>query len=113
MGIDRLSIFWRREFWARMPLYLDPPSESELCAEMRCAIKMGMAVNRTTNMAVTLVTGLLRGLSIWLYIQMGSVCCKPAVNVVTITSSKESEKARIPPASSAVAMFGKITCQNV
>ncbi len=74
-----------------------------------CAIKIGIVVSSTTSIAVTFVTGRLRGLNIWLYNQIGRVCCKPAVNVVTITSSKESEKARIPPANSDVAKFGNTT----
>ena len=42
-------------------------------------------------------------------IQTGSVLCCPAVKVVTITSSKESAKASMPPANSAVAMLGSTT----
>src|SRR5690349_24419008 len=93
--------------------YFASPSVSELWAVILCAIRIGRVVNRTTNMAVTFVTGLFRGLSIWLYIQMGSVCCRPAVKVVTMTSSNDNENAKMPPASNAVAIFGKITCQNV
>jgi hypothetical protein len=42
-------------------------------------------------------------------IQIGSVVCAPAVNVVTITSSKERAKANSPPETSAVAIVGKVT----
>src|SRR5919199_5551724 len=89
------------------------PSVSELCAVILCAIKIGIVVSKTTSIAVTLVTGRFRGLNIWLYIQMGSVCCNPAVNVVTMTSSNERENAKMPPANKAVPIFGKMTCQNV
>ena len=41
--------------------------------------------------------------------KMGSVVCAPAVNVVTITSSKESAKARSPPEIRAVEMTGQVT----
>ena len=42
-------------------------------------------------------------------IQIGSVVCWPAVKVVTIISSNDSAKASMPPASSAVAIFGSTT----
>ena len=67
-----------------------------------------MKVAAITNTATTFVTGRWRGFASWLKIQIGSVSCWPAVNVVTITSSNESANASIPPASSAVAMFGKL-----
>ena len=44
-----------------------------------------------------------------LKIQMGRVIWGPAVKIVTTTSSKERAKARRPPATRAVAMFGHIT----
>jgi hypothetical protein len=46
-------------------------------------------------------------------IQIGSVFCAPAVNVVTITSSNESANASRPPATSAVATTGSVTWRNV
>jgi hypothetical protein len=49
-----------------------------------------MKVILITRIATTLVTGRSRGLVSWLKIQIGSVDCCPVVNVVTITSSKES-----------------------
>ena len=41
--------------------YFVSPSVSELCAEMRCAKKIGRKVMIITNIAATLVTGLSRG----------------------------------------------------
>src|SRR3989304_5667030 len=73
---------------------------------MRWASRMGMKVPAMTKRAAILVTGRCRGLVSWLKIQMGSVSCCPAVNVVTMISSKERANASIPPASSAVAMLG-------
>ncbi len=66
-----------------------------------------------TNTATTFVTGRWRGRTSSVSIQMGSVLCWPAVKVVTITSSKLSAKASMPPASSAVARFGSTTCRKV
>ena len=60
-------------------------------------------------MATTLVTGRWRGRISSSSIHSGSVCCWPAVKVVTITSSKLSAKASMPPASSAVPMLGRMT----
>ena len=48
---------------------------SELCAEIRCAKKIGKKVIIMTNIATTFVTGLSRGPVNWLNIQMGSVVC--------------------------------------
>src|SRR6266498_2691856 len=93
--------------------YFDPPSESELCAEILCAKKIGRKVIRITIVATTFVTGRSRGRNNWLNIQIGNVDCCPAVNVVTITSSKERANASMPPARSAVPIFGRITCRNV
>ena len=42
------------------------PSVSALSAVMRWAMRIGMAVIKTTSRAVTFVMGRLRGLSIWL-----------------------------------------------
>src|SRR5215213_6216519 len=127
-----MSIFWEDEFrtgfispascfkvihrllrsrW-RIPFpgyYFEPPSVSELCAEMRWAKKIGRKVIRITNVATTFVTGRSRGRVSCEKIQIGRVDCCPAVNVVTITSSKESAKASMPPASSAVPMLGRTT----
>ena len=60
-----------------------------------------------TKTATTLVTGRWRGRISSDSIQIGSVVCWPAVKVVTITSSKESAKASMPPASSAVREIGQ------
>ena len=46
-------------------------------------------------------------------IQIGNVFCAPAVNVVTMTSSKLSAKARSAPETSAVAILGSVTNRNV
>ncbi len=46
---------------------------------------------------------------IWPKIQIGSVFCAPAVNVVTITSSNESAKASSAPEMSAVEIVGNVT----
>jgi predicted NBD/HSP70 family sugar kinase len=46
-------------------------------------------------------------------IQIGRVACWPAVKVVTITSSKDSAKASMPPATSAVPILGRITWRKV
>ena len=46
-------------------------------------------------------------------IHSGSVFCAPAVNVVTMTSSKDSANASRPPATSAVAITGSVTWRNV
>jgi hypothetical protein len=62
-----------------------------------------------TNTATTLVTGRCRGRISSDSIQIGSVVCWPAVKVVTITSSKDSAKASMPPAKSAVPRLGRIT----
>ena len=62
-----------------------------------------------TKTATTLVTGRWRGRISSDSIQIGSVVCWPAVKVVTITSSKESAKASMPPASSAVPRLGRRT----
>ncbi len=67
-----------------------------LPAVIRCANKIGKAVIKTTNIAVTFVIGRLRGLSIWLKIQMGKVCWLPAVKVVTMTSSKKAKRPGLP-----------------
>ena len=46
-------------------------------------------------------------------IQIGSVFCAPAVNVVTITSSNESANASSAPEISAVEIVGSVTSRNV
>ena len=69
MGIDVMSIFLRNEFLdevhATRNIYFICPSVSELWAVILCAIKIGMVVTNTTNIAVTFVIGRLCGLSIW------------------------------------------------
>jgi|GEM_PF-2510042 len=84
MGIDVMSIFLREEFF-RIPnrfaptghlirlLYFVSPSVSELCAESRCAKKIGTKVINITNIATTFVTGLSRGRVSCEKIQIGKV----------------------------------------
>ena len=45
-------------------------------------------------------------------IQIGSVSCEPAVNVVTMISSNDSANASSAPATSAVRICGKVTSRN-
>ena len=66
-----------------------------------------------TKTATTLVTGRCRGRISSDSIQIGSVDCWPAVKVVTMTSSNDSAKASMPPASSAVPICGRITWRKV
>src|SRR5574343_1665222 len=66
-----------------------------------------------TISATTLVIGVSRGLDSWFSNQIGSVRSLPAVKVVTMISSKLSANASMPPASSAVAMFGSTTWRKV
>ena len=73
------------------------------------AISIGRVVASITKTATTFVTGLWRGRVNSLSIQIGIVCCCPAVNVVTITSSNERANESIAPARRAVEIFGKIT----
>ena len=70
----------------------------------RLASRMGMKVTTMTMSATTLVTGRSRGRVSWLKIQIGSVSCCPAVKVVTMTSSNDSAKASMPPASVAAVL---------
>ena len=49
----------------------------------------------------------------WVKIQMGRVTWPPAVNVVTMISSKDRAKASSPPARSAVEMAGIVTNRKV
>ena len=79
----------------------------------RKASTIGTKVTAMTNTATTLVTGRSRGRTSSDSIQIGSVLCWPAVKVVTITSSNDNANASMPPASSAVAMFGRITWRSV
>jgi hypothetical protein len=57
--------------------------------------------------AATLTIGSWFGRERLTKIQIGSVWMAPAVNVVTMISSKDRAKARRPPASSAVRSCGK------
>ncbi len=69
---------------------------------------------RITRTATTLTTGSWFGREKFWKIQSGSVCSPvPAVNVVTMISSKERPKASRPPATSAVCRFGSVTRRNV
>ena len=63
---------------------------------------------RITRTATTLTIGSWFGREKLSKIQSGRVCSPvPAVNVVTMISSKESPKASSPPATSAVRIFGQ------
>ena len=68
-----------------------------------------MKVTVITKIATTLVIGRWRGLMSSFSIQMGRVVCWPAVKVVTITSSNDSAKASMPPASKALPICGSTT----
>src|SRR4051812_7769689 len=68
---------------------------------------------RITTTPTTLTTGSWLGRERLLRIQIGSVSRSPAVNVVTITSSKLSAKASSAPATSAERICGNVTYQNV
>src|SRR3990172_4260279 len=74
---------------------------------------MGTKVRTTTNSATTLVTGRCRGRTSEEKIQIGRVCCWPAVKVVTMISSKERAKASMPPVTNAEASWGSITYRKV
>ena len=80
---------------------------------MRWAIHTGMSESRMASTATTLTIGSCRGRERLARIQIGSVSCWPAVNVVTITSSKDSAKASRPPATIADRSDGSVTCRNV
>ena len=64
--------------------------------------------------ATTLTTGAWLGRNMLLRIQIGSVVAPcPAVNVVTMISSKLSAKASMPPARSAERSCGRVTSRKV
>ena len=77
-------------------------------------IQIGITDSRISTTATTLTIGAWLGRNRLLKIQIGSVCsCAPAVNVVTMISSKDSAKASSPPAISAERIIGKVTSRNV
>ncbi len=76
---------------------------------MRWAIHTGMSDSRMASTATTLTIGSCRGRERLAKIQIGSVCCWPAVNVVTMISSKLRAKASSAPATSAERSCGKTT----
>ena len=78
-------------------------------AVTRCAIQTGISDITITNSATTFTTGCSIGRKRFAKIQIGSVCCAPAVKIVTTTSSQESANASRPPARSAVRICGKVT----
>src|SRR5213592_4353425 len=72
-----------------------------------------MIDSTTLATATTLTIGRFLGRERLLRIQIGSVSRSPAVNVVTITSSKLSANASSAPATSAERSCGNVTYQNV
>ena len=88
------------------------PASSELRANI-WASSTGTIVTVTAINATTFVTGRFRGRNSTWKIQIGSVGSLPLVNVVTMISSNDRANASRPPASNAVARFGRITCRNV
>src|SRR5713226_4675986 len=79
----------------------------------RAAITTGTIVTRITNETTTFTSGSLCPSRMAPKIQIGSVFCAPAVNVVTITSSNESAKASMAPATTAVEMSGSVMSRKV
>src|SRR5688572_29035615 len=72
-----------------------------------------MAESTSSIVATTLTIGSWLGRDRFVKIQIGSVWSGPAVNVVTMISSKESAKASSAPATSAVLRLGKVTWRKV
>ena len=72
-----------------------------------------MIVTRITSDTTTLTSGRRWPLWICAKIQIGSVFCAPAVKVVTMTSSKDSANASMPPATTEVEMSGNVTSRKV
>src|SRR5215213_6365404 len=72
-----------------------------------------MSDRAITTTPTTLTIGSWLGRERFVRIQIGSVCCAPAVNVVTITSSKLSANASSAPAISADRSCGSVTYANV
>ncbi len=81
---------------------------------MRWANHTGRTESTTRIAATTLTTGAWLGRNRLLKIQMGRVVMPgPAVNVVTMISSKDSANASRPPASSADRISGNVTYRKV
>ena len=98
----------------RMSLSLAPAADGRCgSAVTRCAIQTGMIESDDHEQRDDVDDRLLAGRQRFAKIQIGSVCCAPAVKIVTITSSNESAKASRPPASSAVRICGNVTWRNV
>ena len=72
----------------------------------------GMMVTRITNDTTTFTSGRRWPRRMAPKIHSGSVFCAPAVNVVTMTSSKDKAKASIAPATIAVEMSGRVMSRN-
>src|SRR6266851_2272002 len=70
----------------------------------RAATNTGTIVTRITKETTTFTSGRCCPLRSWARIQMGTVFWAPAVNVVTMTSSKESANAATEPRISASAV---------
>ena len=64
-------------------------------------------------MATTFTAGWVRGRRSWLKIQMGSVVCAPAVNVVTTISSNDKANANRAPARRADRISGNVMYPKV
>src|SRR5581483_8611874 len=79
----------------------------------RCAIVTGTMVTSRTTKTTTLTSGSCWPRRMLPKIHRGSVFCAPAVNVVTITSSKESANASSAPETSAVEIDGSVTYLKV
>src|SRR4051794_30309296 len=72
-----------------------------------------MQESRIASTPTTLTIGSWLGRDRLVRIQIGSVCELPAVNVVTITSSKESANASSAPATIAERSAGKVMKRKV
>ena len=72
----------------------------------------GMTVSRSTATTTTFTSGSCWPSRIAPKIHSGRVFCAPAVNVVTMTSSKDSAKASRAPETSAVDSMGRVTVRN-
>ena len=78
--------------------------------DTRCASQTGMIDATIRTAATTVTTGAWLGRARFAKIHSGRVCTlAPAVNVVTMISSKDSAKASRAPASSADRTAGKVT----
>jgi pimeloyl-ACP methyl ester carboxylesterase len=78
----------------------------------RAATATGMIVTRITNDTTTFTSGSRTPWRIWPKIQMGKLLWAPAVKVVTMTSSNDSAKASMAPATTEVEIRGSVTSRN-